>query len=98
MSWWLVGLSAFVSNFSAWTFTGAAGLAYEYGLIIFIVYACDVFGYILGYLYFAKRFRQMRLVTAMDAHRRRWRTSVPTVYTVSDFRRPANTLPFPTWS
>ena len=28
-TWWLVGSSAFMSAFSAWTFTGAAGIAYE---------------------------------------------------------------------
>ncbi|MCH2208006.1 MAG: hypothetical protein MK132_19325 [Lentisphaerales bacterium] len=81
MSWWLVGLSAFVSNFSAWTFTGAAGLAFEYGIIVFIVYACDVFGYALGYFYFAKRFRQMRLVTAMDAVRDRFGKTSEQVFT-----------------
>ena len=30
-TWWLVGSSAFMSAFSAWTFTGAAGIAYEAG-------------------------------------------------------------------
>ncbi|MBT5168557.1 MAG: transporter, partial [Opitutales bacterium] len=26
-TWWLVGMSSFMSAFSAWTFTGAAGVA-----------------------------------------------------------------------
>ncbi|WDE97398.1 hypothetical protein PQO03_05470 [Lentisphaera profundi] len=81
MSWWLVGLSAFVANFSCWTFTGAAGLAYEYGFIVFVIYICDVVGYILGYSFFAKRYRQMRLVTAMDAVRARFGKASEQIFT-----------------
>ena len=72
MSWWLVGLSAFVANFSCWTFTGASGVAYKYGYVIFVIYICDVLGYIIGYFFFAPKYRQMRLVTAMDAVRDRF--------------------------
>src|SRR4029453_994234 len=31
--WLAAGLSSFMSGFSAWTFTGAAGLAYRQGLV-----------------------------------------------------------------
>ena len=31
MLWWLVGASAFMTQFSAWTFTGAASKAYAEG-------------------------------------------------------------------
>ncbi|MFG0249297.1 MAG: hypothetical protein ACF8OB_10450 [Phycisphaeraceae bacterium JB051] len=70
--WWLLGGSMFISNFSSWTFTGAAGIAYKYGILIFYVYLMDVLGYIIGYLFFATRLRQMRLITNMDGVRRRY--------------------------
>ena len=33
LSWWLVGTTAFMAQFSAWTFTGAASKAYTDGLV-----------------------------------------------------------------
>jgi Na+/proline symporter len=71
-TWWLLGASSFISNFSCWTFTGAAGIAYTYGILIFAVYATDVLGFIFAFIWFAPRFRQLRLVTAMDAVRLRF--------------------------
>lgn len=72
MCWWLLGGSLFISNFSCWTFTGAAGIAHKYGILIMYVYLMDVLGYIIGYLFFATRLRQMRLITAIDGVRRRF--------------------------
>ena len=60
MCWWLLGGSLFISNFSCWTFTGAAGMAYRFGILIMYVYVLDVVGYIIGYTLFATRLRQMR--------------------------------------
>ncbi len=71
-TWWLLGASSFISNFSCWTFTGAAGIAYTYGLLIFGVYCTDVLGFCISYGWFAPRFRQLRMVTAMDALRLRF--------------------------
>src|SRR5207245_6557845 len=36
--WLVAGLSSFMSGFSAWTFTGAAGLAYKQGLVAILLY------------------------------------------------------------
>lgn len=72
MCWWLLGGSLFISNFSCWTFTGAAGMAYRFGFLIMYVYVLDVVGYIIGYTLFATRLRQMRLITAIDGVRRRF--------------------------
>ena len=36
--WLAAGLSSFMSGFSAWTFTGAAGLAYQHGLVAILLY------------------------------------------------------------
>ena len=72
MAWWMLGASSFISNFSCWLFTGAANIAYTYGILIFGFYAIDILGFLVTYLWFAPRFRQLRLVTAMDALRLRF--------------------------
>ena len=72
MTWWLVGAGSFVSNFSCWAFTGAAHMAYTYGALIFAFFAMDALAFLVSYGWFAERFRQLRLVTAMDAVRLRF--------------------------
>jgi len=72
MTWWMLGASSFISNFSCWLFTGAANIAYTYGVLIFGFFAIDILGFVVSYLWFAPRFRQLRLVTAMDAIRLRF--------------------------
>jgi len=37
--WWMVGASAFMTQFSSWTFTGAAGKAYTDGLAVAFIFA-----------------------------------------------------------
>ena len=61
MNWWLFGASSFVSNFSAWAFTGAAGLAYSFGVIVFSITLLDLAGFLVSYLWFAGKFRRLRL-------------------------------------
>lgn len=72
MNWWLLGASSFVSNFSAWSFTGAAGMAYSFGVIVFSITVMDIVGFLVSYFWFAGHFRRLRLVTAMDAVRLRF--------------------------
>jgi len=72
MNWWLLGASSFVANFSAWVFTGAAGMAYSFGVVVFCITIMDVVGFLVSYFWFAGRFRRLRLVTAMDAVRLRF--------------------------
>jgi SSS family solute:Na+ symporter len=72
MNWWLLGASSFVSNFSAWAFTGAAGMAYSYGVLVFSITMLNVVGFLISYFWFAGKFRRLRLVTAMDAVRLRF--------------------------
>ena len=81
MNWWLLGASSFVSNFSAWSFTGAAGLAYSFGVVVFSIAIVDIIGFIVSYLWFAGRFRRLRLVTAMDAVRLRFGATTEQVFT-----------------
>lgn len=72
MLWWMAGASAFMVSFSAWTFTGAASKAYEDGPIIMVIFFSNAIGFLFNYLYFAPRFRQMRLITAMEGVRTRF--------------------------
>ena len=37
MLWWMVGASAFMTQFSAWTFTGAASKAYQHGTLVALI-------------------------------------------------------------
>jgi Na+/proline symporter len=72
MLWWLVGCSAFMTQFSAWTFTGAASKAYSAGWPIFVVFFANAVGFAFNAVYFAPRARQIRLVTAIQAVRERF--------------------------
>lgn len=71
-SWYLVGASAFMAAFSAWTFTGAAGVAYESGWSVMVIYAANAFGFFLNFLFLAPWFRQVRAITAPEVIRKRF--------------------------
>ena len=72
MLWWMVGSTAFMMQFSAWTFTGAAGKAFTDGFAVCLVFVANTFSYFCGWAYFAHRFRQMRVDTPTEAIRRRY--------------------------
>lgn len=70
--WWIVGATAFMTQFSAWTFTGASSKAYENGAIILTIYFANAAGFLVNYLFTASRLRQMRIVTTLEGIRQRW--------------------------
>ena len=72
MLWWVAGSSAFMTQFSAWTFTGAAGKAYLDGPVILAIFFGNTVGFLWNAAYFAPRFRQTRVITAMQAVRDRF--------------------------
>ncbi|MEP5567430.1 MAG: transporter [Halioglobus sp.] len=72
MLWWMVGSTAFMMQFSAWTFTGAAGKAFSDGFAVSLVFFANTFSYFCGWAYFSHRFRQMRVDTPTEAIRRRF--------------------------
>lgn len=72
MLWWMVGSTAFMAQFSAWTFTGAAGKAFTDGFAISLVFFANTFAYFCGWAYFAARFRQMRVDTPTQGIKRRF--------------------------
>src|SRR5437764_918155 len=50
--WWMVGGSAFMMSFSAWTLTGAASKAYGDGWPITIIYVANAVGFLINALAF----------------------------------------------
>jgi len=72
MLWWMTGSSAFMVQFSAWTFTGGASKAYSDGWVILILFFANALGFLMNYLYFAAKFRQMRVITPIQAVRSRF--------------------------
>jgi SSS family transporter len=65
-SWWLVGTSVFMSLFSAWTFTGAAGVAYESGFSVMVIYFANAAGFFVNFLFTGPWLRQLRATTAPE--------------------------------
>ena len=70
--WWIVGATAFMTQFSAWTFTGAASKAYETGALVLAIYFANALGFFCNALGTASRLRQMRVITMFEAVRQRW--------------------------
>ena len=66
-TWWLVGTSAFMGTFTAWTFTGAAGMAYEAGYSVMFIFLGSALGYFMNFLFLAPWLRQMRVTTLPEA-------------------------------
>ncbi|WP_217543039.1 sodium:solute symporter family protein [Vibrio metschnikovii] len=72
MLWWMVGATAFMTQFSAWTFTGAAGKAFTDGFAVLAVFIGNMVAYVFAYFFFARRFRQMRVDTPTEGVKRRF--------------------------
>src|SRR6185503_19461962 len=64
--WLVAGLSCFMSGFSAWTFTGAAGVAYRAGIAATGLYIGNAASFLLGDFVFAARGRRSRVTTVME--------------------------------
>ncbi|PXA03510.1 transporter [Coraliomargarita sinensis] len=71
MFWWMTGSSAFMTQFSAWTFIGAASKAYVDGPIILTIFVANAVGFFINYLLLAPMLRQTRVVTAIESIRLR---------------------------
>ncbi len=64
--WVVAGLSSFMSGFSAWTFTGAAGIAYKEGITAILMYLGTAISFFIGYLVFASPWRRTRVSSVME--------------------------------
>lgn len=72
LMWWMVGASAFMQQFSAVSFTAVAGKAYRDGSIVIVPFIANALGFLINYLWMAPRFRQMRVITPIEAVRDRF--------------------------
>ncbi|MDF7808491.1 hypothetical protein P4E94_13650 [Pontiellaceae bacterium B12219] len=81
MLWWVVGASAFMTQFSAWSFTGGAAKAYETGTFFLILFACNTVSALFTLFFTAHRFRQMRVITAVEAIRNRFGNASEQIFT-----------------
>jgi SSS family solute:Na+ symporter len=84
-TWWLVGSSAFMTAFSAWTFSGAAGAAYEAGWSVLVIYLANSVGFAINGLFLAKWFRQIRAMTGPEVLRMRFGVSTQQFYAWMSF-------------
>lgn len=81
---WLVsGLSAFMTGFSAWTFTGASGIAYNEGIIIVYLYIGNAVTFLFGYWLFAARWRRSRISSPMEYLEERFNTTTRQIFSIS---------------
>ena len=84
-TWWLVGSSAVMTAFSAWTFSGAAGAAYEAGWSVLVIYLANSVGFAINGLFLAKWFRQIRAITGPEVIRLRFGISTQQFYAWMSF-------------
>jgi len=71
--WWVSGVSLYMGNFSAWLFTGGAGMIYKttwYGLLYFLL--TGSVSYFLGTQLTAARWRRSRVISPVEFTRRRF--------------------------
>ncbi|MFI3209334.1 MAG: hypothetical protein R3Y40_09395, partial [Eubacteriales bacterium] len=83
MLWWMVGATAFMTQFSAWTFTGAAGKGFTDGFAVTAIFFGNAVGYFGNYLFFAAKSRQMRVTTPIDGIRVRFGKVNEQVFTLA---------------
>lgn len=80
--WWISGLSTFVAGFSAFMFVGAAGFTYKHGAGAAVLFTSAFWGYGLGYLIYAVRWRRARLGSPMEFLTRRFSQGTTYYYTL----------------
>jgi len=65
-SWWLSGLSAFMTMFSAGTFVVWGGIAYRYGMVAVSISMCPgISALAVGY-FLAAKWRKLRISSAAE--------------------------------
>lgn len=75
-AWWLIGGSVFMRGFSAWTFTGAAGAAFQAGWSLPLMLGSNALAFFLVAAFTAGWFRQLRCVTSVDIIRLRFGAAI----------------------
>lgn len=81
MTWWMAGVSAMVGGLSAWTFTGGAAKIYQDGFVLPLSWIIGVPITFPIAWFIVPRFRQMRVVTSIEAVFRRFGFGTEQFYT-----------------
>lgn len=81
MLWWMAGMSAMMGGISTYSFTGGAAKCYLDGFLLPLTWWLGIPGAMLVSLFFAGRFRRMRVTTTMEAVHRRFGTGTEQFYT-----------------
>jgi len=80
MPWWVAGLSVFMGQFTAWTFTGAAGMVYQHGTTIMVCMMTALGGYLFAAFVMAPRWRRSRVLTPVQFLRQRYNPATIKTY------------------
>lgn len=64
--WWVAGISLYMGNFSAWTFTGASGFVYHTGLFGVLYFATWSIAFFIGYRITASKWRRSRVISPVE--------------------------------
>lgn len=64
--WWISGVSLYMTNFSAWIFSGAAGFIYHSGYFALLYLSISGFAYWFGGLMTAKLWRRSRVMSPVE--------------------------------
>ncbi len=64
--WWVSGMTLYMANFSAWTFTGAAGFAYSTGLFAIMYFGTWSISYFIGSQLTAAKWRRTRSISPVE--------------------------------
>ncbi len=64
--WWVSGMTLYMANFSAWTFTGAAGFAYATGWFAILYFGTWSISYYVGSHMTASRWRRTRSISPVE--------------------------------
>ena len=64
--WWVSGMTLYMANFSAWTFTGAAGFAYATGWFAICYFGTWSVSYYIGSQMTASRWRRTRSISPVE--------------------------------
>lgn len=65
-TWWLVGASTFMASFTAMTFVAISGQAFVAGWSVMLITVTGSLGPFLHAIYFAPKYRQLRVVSGGD--------------------------------
>ena len=81
--WLVAGLSNWVSGYSAFMFVAAAGFTYTYGAGAILIFTSAFWAYLIGYWFFAARWRRARIDAPMEFLTRRFSTSTTYYYSLT---------------